>query len=93
MAHGLLLPMGMTGHELLDLAGQGAMLAMIIRWLLQLDVGLVSTSCIGVASLSLQPWISANCGSLSTMSVFPNFLLSGAIAAALLGVAQVVRVN
>ncbi len=79
----------MTAHDILDITSQGAMLAVVVRWLFHLDVELHWAVCISAASLLLQPWLSLHFGPLVAVNALPDVLMGAAVALALIGIAQV----
>jgi hypothetical protein len=81
----------MSMHEMLEVAGAGAMVALVIRWVLNLSVELHWTLCIGAASLLLQSWLGLHFGMSPLSHGAPHVLGGTIVAAALLGVAQVMR--
>jgi hypothetical protein len=78
-------------RDLFDIACTGAMLAVVLRWLLRLDVELHWAVCIGAASLLLEPWLSLHFGPHAAGRSLADLLMGTVVALALLGVAQVVR--
>jgi hypothetical protein len=81
----------MTMHEIIDVAGAGAMLALVIRWALNLSVEWHWTACIGAASLLLQQWLGPRLG-LTTPAHGVAEVLAGAILSyAALAAAEVIR--
>lgn len=52
-----------------SLAASGALLAIVVRWLLQLDVAIGWTACVGAVSLAMQPWLNDYLG-LASFRVF-----------------------
>jgi len=76
---------------MLNVAGAGAMVALLIRWALNLSVAWHWTVGIGALSLLLQPWLGLHLGMSSLHDRLPEVLGGVILAAALLGVAEVIR--
>ena len=64
-------------------------MAVVLRWLFRLDVGLNWAVCIGAVSLLLEPWLTLHLGPhVSTRSI-SELAMGTVVAMALLGIAQV----
>lgn len=90
LVRGLHIAMNMMVREIWDLMAVGAMLAVALRWLLNLDIKLLWAGCIGAVSALLQPWVTLDFGLFVSPHLLPDIVLGGAVAAALFAVAQVI---
>jgi uncharacterized membrane protein YeaQ/YmgE (transglycosylase-associated protein family) len=77
--------------ELLDEGCTGATLAVVLRWLLHLDVGVHWAACVGAAGSLLGPWLQMQFGPMVAAYSFFDVVGGAVVAMALLGIAQVLR--
>lgn len=91
MALRLLSHRNMDFRDFLDIAGSGAILAVVVRWLFRLDVELHWAVCIGTASLLLEPWLSLHFGPHVPGRTVTDLVMGTVLVMAFLGVAQVMR--
>jgi hypothetical protein len=78
-------------RDLLDVGCTGAMLAVVLRWVLRLDVELHWAVCIGATSLLLEPWLSLHFGPQATAPTVSDLAVGTGVALAFLAVAQAVQ--
>jgi len=81
----------MTAAEIIDLTSQGAMLAVVLRWLFRLDVELHWAACLGALSLLLQPWLNVHAGPRAVENTLVDLFAGAVVALALIGIVQVLR--
>ena len=77
--------------ELLDLAFGGAMLALAVRWLLNLNLALLWTACLGALSATIEPYLGGSVGFVASGSAVPELVMGGGVTVAVLSVAQIIR--
>jgi hypothetical protein len=83
----------MDMRDLLDIGCTGAMLAVVLRWLLRLDVELHWAVCIGAAGLLLEPWLSLHFGPHLAGRSVENLTTATIVALAIFGGARMLRVR
>ncbi len=77
--------------ELLDLACGGALLALAVRWLLNLDLALLWTAGLGALSAMIQPHLGGSVAFVASGSLVPDLVMGGGLTVAVLAVAQFIR--
>jgi len=79
-------------REIIDVAAAGAMLALVIRWALNLSVEWHWTACIGAASLLLQQqWLGPHFGLTPPAHGMAEVLGGAILSYAALAAAEVIR--
>jgi hypothetical protein len=81
----------MTLHEVLEIGCLGALIAVVIRWLFQLDVSLIWAVSIGAVSLLVQPWINPGFAQLTSPPGATEMAIGAGLSLAFLGVVQLIR--
>lgn len=74
-----------------SLAASGALLAIVVRWLLQLDVAIGWTACVGAVSLAMQPWLNDYLGLASSAYSVPQMVMASVLIVAVLGITEIIR--
>jgi uncharacterized membrane protein len=67
------------------------MLAVVLRWVFQLDVELHWAACLGALSLLLQPWLNLHGGPPAVENTLVDLFAGAVVALALIGIVQVLR--
>jgi len=80
----------MFSDELLTLAAYGIGLAMLVRWVFNLDVGVVFTALVGVLSVLATPWVNTMVG-VASLSAMHGTVIGAFLASIVLGITQLLR--
>ena len=75
----------------LDTAGYGTIAAILVRWLLGVDVGLHWTLALGAMTAVIQPWMTYYLGPVTPLIIVPELISIAIVPTALLGAVLVIR--
>jgi hypothetical protein len=81
----------MDPQQMVEPVCYGVLIAVAIRWLLSLEVGLKLTILVGALSLLFTPWLRIQLGVPAVDGVSPDTLAGVVINGAALGISQLLR--
>lgn len=85
-----MIPNEMIPNEAATLVAYGVLLAVVVRWLFDLDVGFMFAATVGVLSVLATPWVNTM-ADLGTLSSFQGSMVGGVLTAVVLGITQLLR--